>query len=116
MNDPITQSIKYLLENAFRDTRSGRTCRSALLAACYPGHYKLDLGDLCYLDGKNTKAAFNVLAYRLIELESIERVIGPEVFNRLHDAWVRDHSDNHKNRTGDVDDSQNGRRGLQAAG
>ncbi|MBO9432539.1 hypothetical protein [Sulfitobacter sp. R18_1] len=94
MNTNIIQSTKHLLENAFRDTPSGKTCQLALLAACYPGHYSLEFSDLCCLDGRNTRAALNVLTYRLVEFESIESIIGPETFNRLHDAWCRDHPDN----------------------
>lgn len=92
--EELTTSIKQLLKHAYRQENSGKTCRNALLAACYPGHYKLDYGDLFSLDRQNTNAALNILTYRLNTMDSVERLIGSEEFQKLHNCWAQDQDQN----------------------
>ncbi len=95
MTATLTENIEKLLPNAFRVSNSGRACRDAILASCDPDFYKLDFGDLCRLDGANTNAALALLTYRLNEMDSVQRLMAPDQFQRLHDSgtetirWTR---------------------------
>lgn len=89
--DELTTSINQLLKHAFGDRTSSKVCRDALLAACEPGRYPLEYGDLFDLDGDNTNAALNILTYRLRTMDSIERLIGHEELQRLRENWSQDH-------------------------
>lgn len=90
MTATLSENIEKLLPNAFRDSNSGKACRDAILASCEPGFYKLDFGDLIHLDGANAAAALALLTYRLNEMDSVQRLMAPDQFQRLHDSWDRD--------------------------
>ncbi len=88
--EDLMSSINRLLNHAFGDANSSRACRSALLGACDPGHYKFDYSDLLYLDSDNKQAALMVLNFRIVRMESIEKLIDPDTFQRLRDIFHRE--------------------------
>jgi|TARA_R110002020_G_C16309499_1_gene773708 hypothetical protein len=84
----LPESINQLLKHAYRNSNSGKACLDALLAACEPGRYPLEYGDLFCLDRENTDAALNILTYRLKTMDSIESIIGREEVQSLREKWV----------------------------
>jgi hypothetical protein len=90
MSTTLQKSIEALLSNAFGDTNSSITCRNVLLSACDPARYKADVGDLLYLDSTKKHAALEVISYRVLEQDSIERMIELKTAQRLRDTWCSD--------------------------
>lgn len=86
----LQASIETLLGHAFGDANSSRACRSALLGASDPEHYKFDYSDLLHLDRDNKRAALTVLNHRILHMESIEGLIDADKFQRLRDIFERE--------------------------
>lgn len=86
----LETGIQALLKHAFGDSNSSKASRDTLLGACDPNFFKFDFSDLLYLDRDNKRAALTVLNYRILEMDSIERLIDPESLMRLHEIWNKE--------------------------